>query len=360
MLKDTDIKEIAKRLNKNDCSITRMAGVYVNTNKEKVCTMNQNFLSLSESVFYKYLAIAKGIFGKKIDDNMLSVPFAQDTGKKMMQNLIAEDFNVKDHLEEFFDRIIENYPYCGNYLILLWLDAYDIPRRGTDGLDQDESEEVYKYLMGAICPVELTAAGLQYDESMNNFCVRERDWVVGKPSAGFIYPSFEEREVEREKALYYTAHPVEPMHDFMEAGLGLQPVITISEMQDSFKRVLRMGLGSREEAERQLPYIGRQIHILAMDDEEEILTGSQLEEICLDIGISGIEAKDIMDAYTELFANPPKASYLLNKAAIRKIEELQSKEEWKRKCKEAAVAIERLSGEKTDLSQELREMAARK
>ena len=56
---------------------------------------------------------------------------------------------------------------------------YDIPLKGADHAGQWESEEVYKYLICAICDL----AG---------------EYEPGAPYAGFLYPSFKNRSCDTE------------------------------------------------------------------------------------------------------------------------------------------------------------------
>ena len=89
-------------------------------------------------------------------------------------------------LDAFYDRIIENYDYVGNYLILLIHDAYDIPGKTSDGIEmEDASDEVYSYILCSICPVDLSKPGLSYNEMEGSFQNRIRDWVVQMPQLGF-------------------------------------------------------------------------------------------------------------------------------------------------------------------------------
>ena len=86
--------------------------------------------------------------------------------------------------------MIETYDYPGNYLILLFHDAYDVMKKTNDNMQLDESEEVYEYLLCAICPVTLSKAALGYREEENRIGSRIRDWVVGVPDSGFVFPAF--------------------------------------------------------------------------------------------------------------------------------------------------------------------------
>ena len=63
--------------------------------------------------------------------------------------------------------VIESYDYAGNYLILLFHDACDVMTKTTDNNALDETEEVFEYLLCAICPVQLSKPGLGYREDEN-------------------------------------------------------------------------------------------------------------------------------------------------------------------------------------------------
>ena len=88
-----------------------------------------------------------------------------------------------------YEKIMNLYSTVGNYLVISLYDAYDVPREGTDGFSQGESEEVFRYIYTCICPVNLAKAALSYHEDENVFAARIRDWVVEMPDVGFLYPA---------------------------------------------------------------------------------------------------------------------------------------------------------------------------
>ena len=96
-------------------------------------------------------------------------------------------------MDRMFDRIIDTYDNPGNYLILFFHDTYDVICKTSDGNKLDESEEIFDYILCAICPVELSAPALGYRESENRIAPRIRDWVVKAPETGFLFPSFSDR-----------------------------------------------------------------------------------------------------------------------------------------------------------------------
>jgi len=78
----------------------------------------------------------------------------------------------------FYDIVAEKYvkefkPF-DDFGIFMFYGSYDIKARGTDKEYMDDSEEVYSFLICAICPI--------YE-----------DYDPGIPEYGFLYPSFKDR-----------------------------------------------------------------------------------------------------------------------------------------------------------------------
>ena len=59
MLRNKDILELKRRFKKENCTITRMCGCYVDASKNKVVELSETFLNLEDEEFFKYLEIAK-------------------------------------------------------------------------------------------------------------------------------------------------------------------------------------------------------------------------------------------------------------------------------------------------------------
>ncbi len=107
-------------------------------------------------------------------------------------------------LSILYESIIDNFEYTGNYLILVYHDVYDVMTKTSDKLKLDESEEVYEYILCAICPVSLSKAGLGYFDEENEIKSRIRDWVVEVPAVGFTYPAFIDRGSDVDALMFYT------------------------------------------------------------------------------------------------------------------------------------------------------------
>lgn len=252
-MKKREVTELKRRLSKKNASFSRLAGCYVDMNRNKVCSFNRQFLTLAEDEFFKYLEIAAKVLSGAVGNNLLDLEFpreAEAEGGSQALLMAIRDSELEDEalLDAWYDRIIASYKKVGNYLILLYMDRYDVPCKATDGFETGESEEVYRYVLSAICPVELSDPGLGYREEENAFGARSRDWVVGAPETGFLFPAFNDRSSDIHGALFYTKDAKEPHQEVMQDVLGCRIAHTATEQRLTFGAIVSEVLGDGDEA----------------------------------------------------------------------------------------------------------------
>ncbi|MBD9219413.1 MAG: DUF4317 domain-containing protein [Clostridiales bacterium] len=325
-----DILELKRRMKKEVCTFTKLCGCYVDGNKNIILKINETFLNLKDEEFFKYLDIAKKALSGTIGNNLLELEFAPvGEGEDSMQSFLLgiRDSKLKNEalLDRLYEKIIEKYDYTGNYLILLFHDAYDVVIKTSDNNKLDESEEVYDYVLCAVCPVELSKAALGYREDENRIGARMRDWVVGMPEVGFLYPAFTDRSTDIHAVMYYTKDAKETHTEFMEEILGCKSRRSGTEEKESFKSVIENVIGDDEQSNE--VFIKLQKNLNYMIEEEEalnygskeplMLTNSSVKELMEDTDISDEIKGKIEKAYDETFGEePPEAKNLLDKKAL--------------------------------------------
>lgn len=238
-----DIAELKRRLKKEDCTFTKLRGCYVDNQKNCILHMDETFLNLDEEEFFKYLEIAKKTLSGTIGNQLLELSFLPgEEGTEKQRFLLAlRDSGLKADglLERFYELVIERYDYAGNYLILLFHDAYDVITKTSDNAKLDESEEVFEYILCAICPVELSKAALGYRKDENRIGPRIRDWIVMPPETGFLFPSFSNRSSDIHALCYYARDVKNTRVSFMREGLGCEPRRTAVQEKKAFQSILQ-------------------------------------------------------------------------------------------------------------------------
>lgn len=244
-----EISEIKRQFTPSVCSISRICGCYVDGEKNKKTEFKEAFLSLPEEDMFKYFEILRKSLSGTIGKNLITLDFPLETEKEggtqeFLLRLRNSRLQDDELLDSFYDRVIDIYEYTGNYLILLIHDAYDIPGRTSDGLDmEDASDEVYSYILCCICPVDLSKPGLSYNELQNTFQNRTRDWVVGMPDLGFLFPAFHDRSTDIHSSLYYSKNANDLHEPFIERLFGCPLPLAADFQKETFQAIIEETLG---------------------------------------------------------------------------------------------------------------------
>ena len=330
-MRKKDILELKKRFKKDHCTFTKMCGCYVNGEKNVLLKFRETFLNLEEDDYFKYLEIAKKVLSGTIGNNILELNFElneEHINEKQLSFMKLKNSGLKDDalLDEFYNSIIESYDYTGNFLILIFHDAYDIITKTKDNAKLDESEEVYEYILCAICPVELSKAGLRYFEEENTIKSRSRDWVVQAPSNGFVFPAFINRSSDVNSIMYYTKNAKDTHPELMENALGCPSKQTATEQKSLFNDIIRDAIGADEkksdhffmEIQESLNNRIEEHNTIHEDsDDPIILTNDIVQDILAESGVPQEITTKIEKSYSKNFGDtPPIAEVLIDNKAL--------------------------------------------
>lgn len=326
-----EVLELKRRFKKEAATFTRVCGCYVDGNHNKVCKFGNTFLNLEEDEFYKYLEIANKALSGTIGNNLLELKFPieeEEVGGRqhILMALRASKLEDENLLDTFYDLVIDTYDHAGNYLIVLFHDAYDVMSRTSDNNNLDESEEVYEYLICAICPVDLSKPGLGFLEEEHRIGPRVRDWVVGAVDTAFLFPAFNDRSTDIHSTLFYTKNTKEPHSEFMANGLGCGIERTATEQKMAFHSIVRNVLGAEDEHTDDV-LLDLQQNLSDMideyaethDDDEDVflLDKEVVTKLLADSEISEEKAAKIEKSVDEAFSEkPPAAENVIDSKAL--------------------------------------------
>lgn len=326
-----EVLELKRRFKKEAATFTRVCGCYVDGNHNKVCKFGNTFLNLEEDEFYKYLEIANKALSGTIGNNLLELKFPieeEEVGGRqhILMALRASKLEDENLLDTFYDLVIDTYDHAGNYLIVLFHDAYDVMSRTSDNNNLDESEEVYEYLVCAICPVDLSKPGLGFLEEEHRIGPRVRDWVVGAVDTAFLFPAFNDRSTDIHSTLFYTKNTKEPHSEFMANGLGCGIERTATEQKMAFHSIVRNVLGAEDEhtddvlldLQQNLSDMIDEYAETHNDDEDVFLLDKEVvTKLLADSEISEEKAAKIEKSVDEAFGEkPPAAENVIDSKAL--------------------------------------------
>lgn len=303
-----EISEIKKLLTQKNCSITRICGCYVDGEKNKKTEFKQAFLALPEEEMFKYFEILRKTLSGTLGKNLMTLEFplkSEEPGGTQEFLLRLRDSKLKDDalLDEYYDKIIANYEYVGNYLILVIHDVYDVPGKTSDGIEmEDASDEIYEYILTCICPVELSKPGLSYNPEENAFQNRIRDWVVTLPETGYLFPAFNDRSSDIHSVLYYSKDPEDLKEGFVAEVLGCPLPLSAGGQKETFQALIEETLGEDCDIE-----VVKNIHDKLTEMVEEhkeepeplVLAKNEVKTIFADSGVSNEKLEEFDKYYDE-------------------------------------------------------------
>lgn len=329
-----DISELKKRFKKESCTFTKVCGCYVNSEKKPLFEFKENFLNLPNDEFFKYLEIAKKTLSGTIGNNLLELNFPLNESfenEKQQLFMMLKKSGLKEDvlLKMLYESIIEDYDFSGNYLILLFHDVYDVMMKTSDNRKLDESEEVYEYIICAICPVSLSKPGLGYFDKEEKIKARIRDWIVEAPTVGFTFPGFIDRSTDVNTLMYYTKNVKEPHMGLMTNTLGCLPKQTATIQMTAFESIVKSSLNTDANLSDKV-FIDIQENLNTMveehheiydsaDEEPITLSKEKVKTLLKDSGICEEDSLKIERSYEEQFGeNPPLAENLIDSKSLKK------------------------------------------
>lgn len=207
MLDREDMLELTRRMTPSRNCFGRVAGSFRDAEGNDDGTFNTFFLGLKPADKEKQLQIAKSIPYAKTNEELKEYAFPGTSKKskevfKLLYALNACELKNDAMLETFYDYIGDRYFSLSDYAIYVYHGTYDVPVRGKDKEWLEGSEEVYSFLICALCPLT--------------------DGEPGKPECGFLYPSFANHSKDDAHIAVFDSNPTDPHLEFLSDILAIE------------------------------------------------------------------------------------------------------------------------------------------
>lgn len=326
-----DITAIRKRYTKDKNNFSRIAGAYVNNEKQIVSTFSSSPVELDEEEFFKYLDVAKKSLSGKVGNSLLCLPYTseeRDSHKTQDFLIKLRDSELKDEdiLNEFYQKIIDTYACAENYLIIVFSDTYDIPSKASDNSDLGESEYVYNYILTAICPVTLSKPGLGYREDEDRIGALIREWTAAPVESAFMYPAFSDGNGDLDHVTVYSKKPKEPHQELWTDMLHVTPRLSEIQKRNAFLEMVGNAC-DEDDYDEQMFNVADQLSAL-IDDKKQVegeaavvdISADEIEDVLSDAGFDEEKIKKVREEYDETFsstADQPAAEELLDEKLLK-------------------------------------------
>lgn len=235
-----------------------------------------------------------------------------DEGKPqyILYSLLKSELKDETVCEDFLNHIANNIAYEGPFAVVTAYCCYTIRKKNKNDEFADGEDEIYRYLLTAICPVNTTTDGFVFD-SFNNEITKKvnTELIISKaPSDGFLYPVFSNRSTDINHVMYYTKSAGKPNISIIEDILGCTFVMSAENEKENFRSILKSVVGD------DLDYtlintVNEKLREVAEDNKDDtdktVIDNTHLKNILSEIGVPQERVQMVEPVYEQVCGTAP-------------------------------------------------------
>lgn len=171
--------------------------------------------------------------------------YEEGNGQDILYKLLKSELKDEEPVENFLNMIANNIAYEGPFTVITAYCSYTIRSKNKTDEYSEDADEIYRYLLTAICPVNTGNDGFVFD-SFNNEITKKvnTELIISKaPSDGFLYPVFSNRSTDVNHVMYYTKNAGKPNISIIENILGCTFVMSAENERANFQSILKSVVG---------------------------------------------------------------------------------------------------------------------
>lgn len=244
-----ELNEIKRLFEPDNNSLDRVVGAYYDGEGNEIAYEDETLSSLTEAERLKYLEIFRKVLSGTPGKNQLNPTFGTEsygpgTGREKLLKLRAGELKDTQAIQDFFSDVAASLSIKGNFLILMAYQAYDLPVITEDGIkDEESSDEVFRYLITAVCPVGPEKGGLAFVKEEGRFRDLKLSMVVSAPVCGFLFPAFNDRTSDEDSLQFFSKNADDLQTGLLENVLGCRRTLGASEQKDVFRDIVQTSVG---------------------------------------------------------------------------------------------------------------------
>jgi len=237
---------------------------------------------------------------------------AYEEGKPqhILYTLLRSELKDEVVCEDFLNHIVNNIAYTGPFAVITAYCAYTIRKKNKNDEFAEGEDEVYRYLLTAICPVHTSSDGFIFDSANDEITKKvNTELIISKaPSDGFLYPVFSNRSTDINHVMYYSKNAKEPNSSVVEDVLGCTFVMSAESEKASFQNIIKSVVGD------ELDYtiiktvndkIKEVVDTNKDDTDKTVIDTTTIKDILTDIGLPEERLNMVEPVYEKVCGNTP-------------------------------------------------------
>lgn len=272
-------------------------------------------LTMPEEEHEVYSETLKKVLNTNVGKAFVEYEFpnnAYDEGnsQNILYKLLKSELKDEQACEDFVNHIANNLVYAGNYALITAYCCYTVRRKDKNDEFSDGEDEIYRYILTAICPVTTGSDGFVFD-SFNNEIVKKlnTELIISKaPTDGFLYPVFSNRSTDVNHVMYYAKKSSDPNISMVENVLGCTFVMSAENEKANFQTILKNVVG--EDLDYMvIKSVNEKIQEVVEENKDDtdrtVIDNSRLKEILSEVGVPEDRVKMVEPVYEKVCGNAP-------------------------------------------------------
>lgn len=240
--------------------------------------------------------------------------YEEDKAQKILYHLVKGELKDDNANEAFLNHVVSNFVYSGPYTIISAYCTYNVRQFSNDDEYNDDMDELYRFIITAICPADTGDDGFVFD-SDNKEVIKKlnTELIISKaPSDGFIFPVFDNRSSDINHVMVYTKSKAKPNISMVENVMQCNYTMSADLEKSNFQNLLKTVV------DEDLNYsfinsvndkIKDMINQNRDDTDVTTINAETIADICSDFGLSEERVDMIAPVYEKLCGDMELTAY---------------------------------------------------
>lgn len=288
---------------------------FIDAEKNVRCQKINSCLAMPAEEHDVYDETLKKVLNTNVGKNFCEYEFpneAYEEGKQqeILYSLLKSE--LKDELvcENFLNHIANNLANDAPYAVITAYCTYTIRQKDKNDENYTGEDEVYRYLLTAICPAKTNNDGFAFNSDDNEIVKKlNNELIIGKaPSDGFLYPVFSNRSPDINHVMYYAKSAAKPNTSIVENVLGCSFVMSAESEKTSFQNILKNVVGDDLDY-MVIKTVNEKLQEVVEENKDDtdktVMDNNKLKDILTDIGIPQERVQMVEPVFEKVCGNVP-------------------------------------------------------
>lgn len=237
---------------------------------------------------------------------------AYDEGgaQHLLYSVLKSELKDETVCEDFLNHIASHIAHEGPFAVITAYCSYTIRKKNKNDEFADGDDEIYRYILTAICPVNTGSDGFIFDSFNNEISKKlNTELIISKaPSDGFLYPVFSNRSTDVNHVMYYAKSASKPNISVVEDVLGCTFVMSAENEKSSFQSILKNVVGDDLDY-MLIKTVNEKIQEVVDENKDDtdrvVIDNTKLRDILSDVGVPEERVQMVEPVYEKVCGAAP-------------------------------------------------------